>query len=117
MRVILRFVDVPWSERRFFLVFNLISIIAICIYLAGVLNINFAMDISSVNFAILAFGILVGYFGLVSIFSIHFKINFHIIILILVMIFASNRESHYARLTKKDAVNISKERPSLRTYF
>ena len=116
-RTILRFVDVPWSERRFFFVFNVISLIAMCIYITGVLNINFAMDISSINFAILAFGILVGYFGLVSIFSIHFKINFHIIILILVMIFASNRESHYARLTKKDTANISKERPDLRTYF
>lgn len=117
MRVVLRFVNVPWGERTFFLVFNLISIIAMCIYMAGVLNINFAMAISSVNFAILAFGILVGYFGLVSIFSIHFKINFHIIILILVIIFASNRESHYARLTKKDTANISKERPGLRAHF
>ena len=33
------------------------------------------------------------------------------------IIFASNRESHYARLTKKETVNISKERPDLRTYF
>ena len=79
-RTILRFVDVPWSERKFFVVFNLISLIAMCIYVTGVLNINFAMDISSINFAILAFGILVGYFGLVSMFSIHFKINFHIIV-------------------------------------
>jgi hypothetical protein len=117
IRTILRFTDVPWSERRFFFIFNLISIVAMGIYIAGVLNINFAMDISSVNFAILAFGILVGYFGLVSMFSIHFKINFHIIILILVIIFASNRESHFARLAKKEPGNISKERPDLKTYF
>ena len=117
LRRILRFTDVPWSERKFFLVFNLISMVAMCIYLAGVLSINFAMDISSVNFAILAFGILVGYFGLVSMFAIHYKINFHIIILILVIFFASNRESHYVRLAEKEPANISRERPDLRTYF
>jgi hypothetical protein len=117
IRIIFRFVDVPWSERRFFFIFNFISLIAICIYLGGVMNIHFAMNISSMNFTILAFGILVGYFGLVSIFSLHFKINFHIIILILVIIFASNRESHYIRLTKKDNNNILKERPDLKTYF
>ena len=72
IRIIFRFADVPWSERRFFFIFNLISIIAICIYLGGVMNIHFAMNISSMNFTILAFGILVGYFGLVSIFSHHY---------------------------------------------
>jgi hypothetical protein len=117
IRTILRFVDVPWSERKFFFVFNFISLVAIIIYMKGVFNMNFAMDISSVNFAILAFGILVGYFGLVSMLSLHFKINFHIIILILVIIFASNRESHYVRLAKKEPANISKERPDLKTYF
>lgn len=117
LRYILRFVDVPYEERTLFFIFNVISVTAIVIYLLGVINMHFAMSISSANFAILAFGILVGYFGVVSIFSIHFRINFHIIIFILVIIFGYSRESHYARLVKKDDVNLNKQRPDLKTYF
>jgi hypothetical protein len=114
---VLCFVKVRHEERTFFLLFNFISIVAICIYLLSVFNIRIAMALSSANLALLAFGILVGYFGLVSIFSIHFRINFHIIILLLVIIVGYRRESHYVRILDKPAANIVKERPTLETHF
>lgn len=115
-RIVLRFVNVPWGERIFFLVFNGISIIAMIIYWKGVRSMSFANDISSVNFAILAFGILVGFFGLVSIFALHFKINFHIIFFLGVLFFGATEESHYIRIFKKENP-AAPQRPDLKTYF
>lgn len=117
IRRILRFVNVPYAEKTFFFVFNIISLIAIILYLTGVFNMYFATAVSSLNFAILAFGILVGYFELVSIISIHTRINFHVIILILVIIFGYFRETHYVRLLKKQSANLQKARPTLDAYF
>lgn len=117
-RAMLHFVRVDdKGERSFFLVFNIISLIAIVLYLTGVFNIGFAVLIGSAGFALLAFGILVGYFALVSIFSIHFRINFHIIILLLVFLLGKFREPHYARLLTKDTTDTTAQRPDLRTYF
>jgi len=105
------------SERIFFLVFNLISILALIIYVSGVLSIKAAMGIGSLNFAILAFGILVGFFQLVSLLSINSRINLHIIFFILVIIFGYSREPHYARLLQRTEDNKKKIRPDLKTYF
>lgn len=117
VRYLLRFANVPYEERTFFLVFNLISMLAIAIYLTGVFNLPFAISLSSANFALLAFGILVGYCGLVSILSIHLRINFHVLILLLGIILGYTRESHYARLLPRPIGNTQQERPDLRTHF
>lgn len=116
IRRILLFVNVPNEERLFFYVFNGICLAAILIYLFGVFNLRFATNISSLNFAVLAFGILVGFFGLVSILSIHTRINFHIIFFLLVIILGQTREPHYVRLVKKESA-ANKVRPDLKTYF
>jgi hypothetical protein len=105
------------SEKGFFIVFNIISFVALLLYFAGVFSIKWAVMIGSLNFAILAFGILVGFFQLVSLLSIRNRINFHIIFFLLVIIFGIGREPHYARLVQKSAENKSKVRPDLRTYF
>ena len=105
------------SERIFFLVFNAISFLAFIIYFSGVVSIKAAIGIGSLNFAILAFGILVGFFQLVSVLSINSRINLHIIFFLLVIIFGYSREPHYARLIAKSETNKSKVRPDLKTYF
>ncbi len=105
------------SERIFFLVFNIISLLAFIIYFSGVFSIKAAIGIGSLNFAILAFGILVGFFQLVSILSINSRINLHIIFFILVIVFGYSREPHYARLLVKTESNKQKVRPDLKTYF
>ena len=114
---VLRFANIPSSELFFFFVFNVISLLAIAIYLTGVFNMQSAINIGSLNFAILAFGILVGFFELISIFAIHTRINLHVILLLLVIVFGYYRETHYVRLVKKEAANEQKVRPDLATYF
>ncbi|MBD0284425.1 MAG: patatin-like phospholipase family protein [Flavisolibacter sp.] len=104
-------------EKTFFIVFNVISLMAITIYFSGVFSINTAIAIGSLNFAILAFGILVGFFQLVSMLSINTRINFHIIFFIMVILFGITREPHYARLLTKSATNTKKVRPDLQAYF
>lgn len=105
------------SEKMFFIVFNIISAVAVILYFMGVFSIKWAVLFGSLNFAILAFGILVGFFQLVSLLSIKNRINFHIIFLLLVIIFGYGREPHYARLVAKSEKNKSKVRPDLKTYF
>jgi len=105
------------SERIFFLVFNFISLLAVIIYFSGVISIKAAIGIGSLNFAILAFGILAGFFQLVSILSINSRINLHIIFFILVIVFGYSREPHYARLLTRTDSNKQKVRPELKTYF
>jgi hypothetical protein len=105
------------SEKAFFIVFNIISAVALVLYFLGVFNIKWAVLSGSLNFAILAFGILVGFFQLVSLLSIKNRINFHIIFFLLVIIFGFRREPHYARLLSKNEENKNKVRPDLKTYF
>jgi hypothetical protein len=110
-------IKISQSEKAFFIVFNLISGVAVILYFMGVFSIKWAVLLGSLNFAILAFGILVGFFQLVSLLSINNRINFHIIFLLLVIVFGFGREPHYARLLQRSEENKNKVRPDLKTYF
>mgnify|MGYP001806423999 CR=1 FL=1 len=85
---LLYYANIPFSERWFFLSFNIISVICLILYTLTIFSVSFAgQTIGSVTFVLLAFGVLVGGAGLISIFSIAKRVNFYIIILLLILAF------------------------------
>ncbi len=114
---ILYYANISRKERGFFTFFNFISIIAIFVYLTAITNMNFANRTGTLPFILLAFGVLVGFFALVSTLSIINKINFHILIFTLVILLGLQREPHYARKLSAPTTDMLLQRPAIKEYF
>jgi predicted acylesterase/phospholipase RssA len=116
---VMDFAEIPKHELYLFLVFNFFSLIAIVIYITGIFDLRVAYTVGSLIFAIIAFGVLVGYFNIVSIFSIHFRINFHIVIFLMVIFSGMSREPHRVRLSENGNHNptVFSERLTMDSFF
>jgi Patatin-like phospholipase len=78
---------------------------------------SFANQMGTYPFIMLAFGVLVGFFALISTVSVIRKTNFHIFLFILIVIMGKAREPHYARkYTSSTTANLL-NRPSIKEYF
>jgi predicted acylesterase/phospholipase RssA len=114
---ILYYANISYKERGFFIFFNFISIIAFSCYLLAIVKMPFANKMGTYPFVMLAFGVLVGFFALVSTISVIRKTNFHIFLFILVVIMGKAREPHYARkFTASSTANLM-NRPTIKDYF
>jgi hypothetical protein len=115
---ILYYTNISYKERRFFIFFNIVSAAAVFYYGRAILNMKAANSMGTYPFIMLAFGVLVGFFALVSTISVLRKINFHILLFIVVLIMGKAREPHNVR-TMYDSVTTPNllKRPTLQTYF
>lgn len=112
--------NIPLEEKWFFVTYNIISIISIVVYIMAVFSYDWAVGLGSLPTVLLAFGVLVGLFCIITFFSIISKINFHMVILILILL--TGRffpDPHYVVTKKTEGVNTVKydERMALKDYF
>ena len=106
------------QEKSIFIVYNIVAAISITIYVAEIISYDWSVKLGSFSTVLLAFSILTGIFSIITFFSIVAKINFHMIILIMILLFGSLfPEPHNATLVKADKNDVYKERPGLREYF
>ncbi len=110
--------DLWQQEKSIFIIYNCIASIAITIYMIEIINYEWSVKMGSFPTVLLAFGILTGIFGIITFFSIVARINFHMIILIMILLFGRFfPEPHNATLIKSGRNSVYKERPGLREYF
>ena len=107
------------GELQIFKWFNLATLVAIVIYLSAIFNLTFSRFLSPFPFALLAFGILIGFGNIVALFSTKLKINFHFIFIVLVVIVGSLSEPHNVRLQKNTGEQklVYANRDDLHSYF
>ena len=110
--------DLWQQEKSIFLVYNFIAAISIAVYVLEIISYDWSVKLGSFSTVLLAFGILTGIFSIITFFSIVAKINFHMIILIMILLFGKFfPEPHNATLVKSNTDSIYKQRPGLREYF
>jgi predicted acylesterase/phospholipase RssA len=114
---ILYYCNISFKERGFFLFFNFVSMIALFCYLLAIVKMPFANQMGTYPFIMLAFGVLVGFFALVSTLSVIRKINFHVILFLVVLLMGKAREPHYARTYTAPTTADLQRRPAIKDYF
>ncbi|MEO5594192.1 MAG: patatin-like phospholipase family protein [Chitinophagaceae bacterium] len=114
---ILYYGNISKKERAFFGFFNLVTAIAVYYYLRAIFVMSFANKTGTMPFILLAFGVLAGFFALVSAISIITKINFHIFLFTLVILLGLKREPHYIRRFSEKTTPLLAARPTLKNYF
>ncbi|MBC7849392.1 MAG: hypothetical protein H7Y31_06635, partial [Chitinophagaceae bacterium] len=118
---ILYHANIPLSEKRFFIWFNIISFIGAFFYFLTIFHFPFSVWLGSFSFVLLAFGVLAGMLGVISIISVANDINLHVFIFLLCVVVGliPGFEPHEARLTTTTPANTKpfSTRPDLKTYF
>jgi predicted acylesterase/phospholipase RssA len=118
---ILYHANIPFVEKKFFLWFNIISLIGVGFYLLTIFYFPFSVWLGSFSFVLLAFGVLVGFLSIISIVSVANDINLHIFIFLLAIVVGSipGFEPHNVQLTNYKDPNAKpfNARPDLKSYF
>ncbi len=110
--------DLWRQERSIFIIYNLIAAISITVYFVEIVNYNWSVKLGSFPTILLAFGILTGVFSIITFFSIVTRINFHMIILIMILVFGKLfPEPHNATLIKAANSGALSKRMGLKEYF
>lgn len=106
------------ENRNYVKLFMIISTIGLCIYLACIIWLRFAVFIGPFPFMLLAFGVLLGAGNIISYFSVLKRFNFHFVLFILAILFGRYFDSHILKLQKKDDTQPKfSQRQNLKEYF
>ena len=111
------YANISKKERGFFTFFNSISALGIFFYLLAIARMNFANKTGTLPIILLAFGVLAGFFALVTTISVINKINFHVLLFALVIVLGLQREPHYIRKLNTDTTDHLLQRPTIKDYF
>jgi predicted acylesterase/phospholipase RssA len=111
--------NIPQKEKWFFITYNIITLLSLVVYFATITNYQFSVILGSFATVLTSFGVLVGFFSLITFASVVLKVNLHMAIWILVIIFGKIFEPHWAKLTNYKEKNIQafESRPTLFNYF
>ena len=108
---------VPRKESGYFKWFLIIGFIGIVFYILAINMLSFARGIGPFPFIILAFGVLLAFGNSVSAFSVKYNVNFHLLFLILALLFGL-KETHYVRrFHPAGNDNHYADRPELKSYL
>ena len=105
------------TEKNIFLWFCIFSFTATIIYFSAVFSISFSRYITALPIILLSFGILLGAGNIITLFSLKQKMNFHFLILVLILIAGLFNEPHYVSLMPLKNTSQYNARPSLRMHF
>jgi predicted acylesterase/phospholipase RssA len=108
--------NLPWEEKRFFISFNIIALLSIIVYIITIFYYPFSVRLGSFATVLISFGVLIGFFSFISFASVATGVNFHVVAWIIVWIFGSIFEPHWATIKKNPYADF-KHRPDLNTYF
>ena len=106
------------ENRNYVRLFMIISTIGLCIYLACIVWLRFAVFIGSFPFLLLAFGVLLGAGNIISYLSVLQRFNFHLVLFAIAFLFGKKFDSHILKLPlkEKNQPQFSK-RQNLKEYF
>ena len=111
--------NIPRQEKWFFIAFNIISALSLIVYFITINSYSFSVRLGSFATVLIAFGVLVGFLSLVTFASVVSRVNFHIIIWIVIWTFGNFFEPHWVKLIQSPGVDtkIFDNRPGLNNYF
>jgi Patatin-like phospholipase len=114
----IRYIIANDDDDRYFLAFNIISTIAVIVYIAAIASVKISVTIGSFPFVLLAFGVLLGFGNFVTLVSVFARFNFHLVIFLLALLIGNFVDPHGAAVVKKEnKLAYFKERQNLREYF
>ncbi len=111
--------NIPQQEKWFFITYNIITIFSLLVYFTTIVNYQFSVILGSFATVLISFGVLVGFFCFITFASVILKVNLHMAIWIVVIIFGKIFEPHWAKLIayKEKNVQAFESRPNLYNYF
>jgi predicted acylesterase/phospholipase RssA len=111
--------NIPQKEKWFFITYNIITVLSLIVYFLTITNYRFSVQLGSFATVLICFGVLVGFFSLLTFLSVVLKVNLHMAVWILIIVFGKIFEPHWAKLidyTQKE-VKVFDSRPTLFNYF
>jgi len=111
--------NIPQKEKWFFITYNIIAALTFIIYFAAIKSYYFSVLLGSFATVLICFGVLVGFFCFISFLSVILKVNLHMALWIVIIIFGKIFEPHWVKLipAKQEKLQAFETRPSLYTYF
>jgi hypothetical protein len=110
--------NIPVQEKSFFIIYNCIAALSLIFYFLTIVNYPFSVKLGSFATVLLAFGVLTGFFGMISFISVALRINLHIIGFIAILVFGKVSEPHWVTLVNNPSPRHAfADRPDLRSYF
>ena len=116
---ILYHANIPQKEKWFFIAYNIITIFSLAVYFTTIISYNFSLLLGSFASVLNSFGVLVGFFSFITFASVVLKVNLHMALWIVIIIFGKIFEPHWATLIdyEENKVQAFDNRPTLYTYF
>src|SRR5258705_3360444 len=106
------------DDDRYFLTFKLVGLLALIVYIAAIASVKVAVTIGSFPFVLLAFGVLLCFGNFITVISVFFRFNFHLIIFLAAMVIGQAVDPHTVAVVKKENEKVLfKNRQGLREYF
>lgn len=106
---------ISWKyERPIFIIYHLFAAAATVVYLLSIFSLSFSRHITSFPLAMLGFGILLGMGNFLTLLSRRRQINFHFLLIVVVLIFGAIHDPHRVELAK--GKNEYANRPTLKAY-
>ena len=111
--------NIPRQEKWFFIAFNVISALSLIVYFITINSYSFSVRLGSFATVLIAFGVLVGFLSLITFASVVSRVNFHIVIWIVIWIFGNFFEPHWVKLIESPqaGTKVFDNRPDLKNYF
>ena len=111
--------NIPQKEKWFFISYNIISILSLIVYFLTITNYHFSVLLGSFATVLISFGVLVGFFSFITFASVVLKINLHMALWIVIIIFGKIFEPHWAKLItyKEKEIKVFDSRPGIFNYF
>ncbi|MBS1511179.1 MAG: patatin-like phospholipase family protein [Bacteroidetes bacterium] len=111
--------NIPQKEKWFFVTYNIITALSLIVYFTTIFSYSFSVLLGSFATVLISFGVLVGFFCIVTFASVVLKVNFHMVLWILIIILGKIFEPHWAKLVdaKDPGSKVFDARPTLYTYF
>ena len=106
------------DDDQYFFTFNIISLLAVIVYIAAIASVKVSITIGSFPFVLLAFGVLLGIGNLITLFSVFARFNFHLVIFLLALLIGNYVDPHGAAVvSKENARAYFRQRKNLHDYF
>lgn len=111
--------NIPQREKTFFIVYNIIALLSIAVYFLAISSYFFSVRLGSLVTVLIAFGVLIGFFSLLSFASVVSRVNFHAVLIVIIWIFGTVFEPHWVKLIKytDEKIKVFDSRPTLNQYF
>jgi hypothetical protein len=105
------------QEQRTFIVFNIISGVAIFIYFITVNSVLMATGLGPLAVVLLAFGMLAGLATIITYFSMRARFNLFFILFVIAVVEGNFFDPYKVSLTKTEKPHVYQQRPTLEKYL